>query len=194
MRYDVDSIDFYGDTPNPVDPLDPSLKVPAAGSTGTVTASIDASTVTEPIAAAAAHVRPVVAAYPADTACSFAFANTDANTTCSFDHTYTAASTDTPSASFPHLTKVFEGIRSMEFDTQEDKVGNVTIKPSTRRQMKKDIVAAFVADCGEAFDADLCNVVVNDDGIMMIVEQEIEGFITIQVDFKVKNLDYEPLY
>lgn len=97
-------------------------------------------------------------------------------------------------ANLPHLTQVFSEIQSMEFETQEDKVGNVTIKPSVRRQMKRDIVSAFISDCREAFDANLCDLTLNDDGLMLIIDQETEGFITVQVDFKIKNLDYEPLY
>lgn len=97
-------------------------------------------------------------------------------------------------ANLPRTKAVLESFRTLNLEAQENKTGDVTIKPSLRRKMKKELQQAILEDFNAAFGEELCTSIVNDDGLMMVVEHEDEGFITIEANFKFKNLDYEPLY
>lgn len=96
-------------------------------------------------------------------------------------------------ANLPHVSAVLAHFKAMEFNSQENKVGNVTIQQSTRRKMKQELMEAVKADFNEGIANELCETIENDDGMMMVIQQDVEGFITVEVDLKFKNLDYDPL-
>ena len=96
-------------------------------------------------------------------------------------------------AKLPHVSAVLAHFKSMEFNSQENKIGSVTIQQSTRRKMKQELMEAVKADFNEGIANELCETIENDDGMMMVIQQDIEGFITVEVDLKFKNLDYDPL-
>ena len=97
-------------------------------------------------------------------------------------------------ANLPRVEAVLAKFRDMEFETQETKLGDVTIKPSVRHKMKQELQAALLEDLNDGISGDICNTIINDDGMMMVVENVVEGFFTIELGCKFKNLDYEPLY
>ena len=82
--------------------------------------------------------------------------------------------------------------KEMELPVLENALGNVLIKPTFRKGMKKEFQQAFIADLNELINVDLGEVVMTKDGMMIVVQNDYEGNFTIQVDTKFKNLDYDP--
>ena len=87
---------------------------------------------------------------------------------------------------------LLERYKETELPILENALGNVLIKPTFRKQMKKDFQAAFMADLNDLIRIDLGEVVMTKDGMMIVIQNDYEGNFTIQVDTKFKNLDYDP--
>ena len=58
--------------------------------------------------------------------------------------------------------------------------------------MKQELVEALKADLNDVLRFDLAEAVVNDDGLILVCQNDVEGFFTIQLDSKLKNLSYDP--
>lgn len=80
---------------------------------------------------------------------------------------------------------------SEELPVIENNVGDLLIKPSYRKQMKKEIQKAWILDLQEELDPDIVEIVLNKDGIMIVCQNEIEGQYTIENMVKIKNIDYD---
>lgn len=73
----------------------------------------------------------------------------------------------------------------------ENAVGDLLIKPSYRKEMKKEIQKAWILDLQEELDSELAEIVLNKDGIMIVCQNEGEGSFTIENMVKIKNIDYD---
>lgn len=87
---------------------------------------------------------------------------------------------------------VLRKYKEEELPILENALGNVLIKPTYRKAMKKEFQQAFIDDLNELIEIDLGEVVMTKDGMMIVVQNDFEGNFTIQVDTKFKNLDYDP--
>jgi hypothetical protein len=58
--------------------------------------------------------------------------------------------------------------------------------------MKEAFQEALTADLNDLLNVDLGEAVITADGIMIVAENDSEGYFTIQLDTKFKNLDYDP--
>lgn len=90
-----------------------------------------------------------------------------------------------------HFNAVLKKYKEAELPITENSVGDLLINPSYRKQMKKEMVEAWVEDLIEELEPDLADVVLNHDGIMIICQNEGEGFYTVENMLKIKNLDYD---
>ena len=88
--------------------------------------------------------------------------------------------------------EVLRKYKEEELPILENALGNVLIKPTYRKAMKKEFQQAFIDDLNELIEIDLGEVVMTKDGMMIVVQNDFEGNFTIQVDTKFKNLDYDP--
>ncbi len=89
------------------------------------------------------------------------------------------------------LAQVVSELKAVDLPTKESTLGDLMIAPSFRRKMKGALLNGFVNDLVKMVGED-GEVVKNSDGLMIVAENDDQGFYTIQVDFKIKNLDYDP--
>ena len=92
---------------------------------------------------------------------------------------------------FHRVNKVLEHYKSEELPVLENALGDTLIRPTYRKQMKKDFQKALIADLNDLIRVDLGEAVMTQDGMMIVVQNDFEGYFTIQVDTKFKNLDYD---
>lgn len=90
-----------------------------------------------------------------------------------------------------HLNEVLRRYKAEELPVKETVVGDLLISPAYRKQMKKDLVVAWIKDLREEIDPELAEIVFNHDGIMIVCQNDYEGFFTIENMIKIKNLDYD---
>ncbi len=92
------------------------------------------------------------------------------------------------------LAQVLAFYAKEEMPTLINSRGDNLIKPPYRRKMKQNLEEALrweLARLIAAEDPDLAEVVVNYDGLMIVAANEYEGCYTIEIQVKVKNLDYD---
>ena len=82
--------------------------------------------------------------------------------------------------------------KTQELPILESAVGDTLIKPGYRKKMKEAFQEALTADLNDLLNVDLGEAVITADGIMIVAENDSEGYFTIQLDTKFKNLDYDP--
>lgn len=82
--------------------------------------------------------------------------------------------------------------KEQELPLLENSNGESLIKPTFRKQMKREFQQALAADLNDLLVVDLGAVVFTQDGMMLVASNDDEGCYTIQVDTKFKNLDYDP--
>ena len=68
--------------------------------------------------------------------------------------------------------------------------GDAIIKPSIRKQLKDEVLGALVRDLQDAC-AEIVDVVVGADGVVVVVQHEEEGCFSMELNMKVKALDYD---
>lgn len=90
-----------------------------------------------------------------------------------------------------YLNEVLKKYKGEDLPVKENTVGDLLISPAYRKQMKKDLVVALVKDLREELDSELAEVVFNHDGIMIVCQNDAEGFYTIETMLKIKNMDYD---
>lgn len=90
-----------------------------------------------------------------------------------------------------NLNEVLRKYKGAELPVKENAVGDMLISPAYRKQMKKDLVVAWIKDLREGIDPELADIVFNHDGIMIVCQNDFEGFYTIENMLKIKNLDYD---
>jgi len=92
------------------------------------------------------------------------------------------------------LAQVLAFYAKQEMPTLINSRGDNLIKPPYRRKMKQDLEEALRWELARLIaeeDPDLAEVVVNYDGLMIVAANEYEGCYTIEIQVKVKNLDYD---
>lgn len=82
--------------------------------------------------------------------------------------------------------------KAVELPILQNTVGDTLIKPDVRKHMKEAFQTALVEDLNNLLDPVAAEAVVTADGIIVVAENDIEGFYCIQLDTKFKNLDYDP--
>lgn len=90
-----------------------------------------------------------------------------------------------------HFNEVLKKYKAAELPISENSVGDLMINPSYRKKMKKEMVEAWVEDLIEELDPQLADVILNQDGIMIICQNDGEGYYTVENMLKIKNLDYD---
>ncbi len=90
-----------------------------------------------------------------------------------------------------HLNEVLKRYKEEELPVKENVVGDLLICPAYRKQMKKDLVVAWVKDLREGLDPELAEVILNHDGIMIVCQNDFEGCFTVENMLKIKNMDYD---
>lgn len=90
-----------------------------------------------------------------------------------------------------HLNEVLRHYKAEELPVKENVVGDLLISPAYRKKMKKDLVIAWIKDLREEIDPELAEIIFNHDGIMIVCQNDYEGFFTIENMIKIKNLDYD---
>ena len=91
---------------------------------------------------------------------------------------------------FRRVNAFIKEYKALDLPVLENAVGDSLIKPSFRRLMKRDFQAALMEDLNEVLvDAE---VLLTSDGLVMVVQNDNEGFYCVQLDTKFKNLDYDP--
>ena len=90
-----------------------------------------------------------------------------------------------------HLNAVLKKYQQEELPVMENAIGDLLIKPSYRKNMKKEIQKAWILDLQEELDPDVVQIVLNKDGIMIVCQNDYEGCYTIENMIKIKNLDYD---
>ena len=90
-----------------------------------------------------------------------------------------------------HLNEVLRKYKEATLPVMENSVGDLLIKPSYRKEMKKDFQRAWILDLMEGLDEDLAEIVLNKDGIMIVCQNNEEGCYTIENMLKIKNIDYD---
>ena len=90
-----------------------------------------------------------------------------------------------------HLNAVLRKYYKEELPVIENAVGDLLIKPGYRKEMKKEILKAWILDLQELLDPELVEIVLNKDGIMIVCQNEGEGSYTIENMLKIKNIDYD---
>lgn len=90
-----------------------------------------------------------------------------------------------------HLNAVLKKYREETLPVMENAVGDLLIKPSYRKIMKKEIQKAWILDLREELDPDIVEIILNNDGIMLVCQNDIEGCYTIENMIKIKNIDYD---
>lgn len=93
---------------------------------------------------------------------------------------------------FSKVNGVLAKYKEEELPILENAVGDILIRPTYRKQMKKEFQAALLADLNDLIRVDLGEAVMTQDGLMIVVQNDYEGNFTIQLDTKFKNLDYDP--
>lgn len=96
------------------------------------------------------------------------------------------------SGGLENLNNFLRVYKSVELPILQNTVGDTLIKPDVRKQMKEAFQAALVADLQALLDPEVAEVVVTSEGIIVVAENDVEGFYSIQLDTKFKNLDYDP--
>lgn len=91
-----------------------------------------------------------------------------------------------------HLNAVLAKYRKMELPVMENSIGALLIKPTFRKKMKQEIQEAWIEDLKAELDPEVVEILLNADGIMIICQNDIEGFYTIENMVKIKNIDYDP--
>lgn len=74
---------------------------------------------------------------------------------------------------------------------KENNVGDHIIGLTYRKKMKDEFMKALVKDLAASLDEELVEVVINQDGIILLCQNEEEGNYSLQIDLKVKNMDYD---
>ena len=82
--------------------------------------------------------------------------------------------------------------KTQELPILESAVGDTLIKPGYRKKMKEAFQEALTQDLNDLLNVDLGEAVITADGIMIVAANDDEGYFTIQLDTKFKNLDYDP--
>jgi hypothetical protein len=95
-------------------------------------------------------------------------------------------------APFHRVNEFLQYYKEQELPILESTVGDTLIKPAYRKKMKEAFQEALTADLNDVMNRELGEAVITADGIMIVAENDIEGFFTIQLDTKFKNLDYDP--
>jgi hypothetical protein len=93
---------------------------------------------------------------------------------------------------FFRVNKFLAYYKTQELPILESAVGGTLIKPGYRKKMKEAFQEALTADLNDLLNVDLGEAVITADGIMIVAENDSEGYFTIQLDTKFKNLDYDP--
>ena len=101
-------------------------------------------------------------------------------------------STNSTNGGLKNLNNFLRVYKSVELPILQNTVGDTLIKPDVRKQMKEAFQAALVADLQTLLDPEVAEVVVTSEGIIVVAENDVEGFYSIQLDTKFKNLDYDP--
>ena len=89
-----------------------------------------------------------------------------------------------------NLTSFFASLETLELKTNENANGSLTIQQTQRNSLRAAMMQAFKEDLlDEGFD-----VFETSDGIILAVENDELGTISIEAKLTIKALDYDPVY
>lgn len=90
-----------------------------------------------------------------------------------------------------NLQEVLERYKGEVLPTLINSKGDNLIKPTYRRVMKRQIEEALKQDLMNLIDDEVAEMVSTYDGLMMVAGNDNEGCYTVEIQVKVKNLDYD---
>lgn len=90
------------------------------------------------------------------------------------------------------LTEVLQQVNKKTFNIRKTATGDTIINPVERRQLRNKIREAIRDDINNALPAEVGEAFINADNLMMVFYNEADQFVVVEIDVKVKNLDYNP--
>jgi len=90
------------------------------------------------------------------------------------------------------LNQVLAHYKEAILPIKTSSIGDKMIAPTFRKKMKEDLLKGLIVDLLKTISSDNAELVQNSDGLMIVAQNNDEGFYTIQFDFKIKNIDYDP--
>lgn len=93
--------------------------------------------------------------------------------------------------SLEHFNETLKKYNKEILPIKENNVGDRIIGLTYRKKMKDEFVRSLVQDLAASLDKDLVEIVINQDGIILMCANEEEGNYSLQLDIKVKNMDYD---
>lgn len=91
-----------------------------------------------------------------------------------------------------NVVKVVEKAKHRSYIVKETANGSRILNPPERRQLRAALKEALKDDLNSALPIDTGEALINSDNLMLLFYNKDDQLVTVEIDIKIKNLDYEP--
>lgn len=91
-----------------------------------------------------------------------------------------------------NLKKAIVTVNDRVFNVRTTASGDNIIVPRERKQLRNDIRTALKDDINGSLTPEMGEAFINEDNLMLVFYNKADQFVVVELDVKVKNLDYNP--